>query len=120
MVKDIFDVPVVENLTTHHVSPHPPAVLVALLSEMVMAEELRIEIIGLVRGMVDMVFRTFKEEETMVINKFRSAVKMKKCADVPSILVMYQLNQASADPISLRSPGPAQHTSLGLKLNLVV
>jgi hypothetical protein len=73
---------------------HSPAVLVALLSEMIMAQELGIEVIRLIGGMMNVVLGTLEEEEAVVVDKFGSTVKMEESGDIRPVLVIDDLRVA--------------------------
>lgn len=53
-------------------SPNTPAIHVALLSQPVVTKDLCVEVDGLKRGVVDVGLRSLKEEETVVIDRFRA------------------------------------------------
>lgn len=66
--------PVIEYLATHDMPTDSPAVLVALVLEPVMPKKLSIEVVRLVRRVVDMVLGTLEDEEAMVVDQFFSTI----------------------------------------------
>ena len=50
--------PVVKDLTAHHMSSDTPAVIIPLVPEPVVSENLRVKIVRLVGGVVDVPFRS--------------------------------------------------------------
>jgi hypothetical protein len=83
--------PVVEDLTSEHVSTHAPAVLVALLPQPVVTQHLGIEVVRLVRGMVHMVLGALVEEETVVIDHIFTAVQPPEYGNVHALIVVDDL-----------------------------
>lgn len=55
-------------------SPDAPAILVALVTQPVVAKHLRVEVVRLEAGVVYMALWTLKEEEAMVVYKLRAAI----------------------------------------------
>lgn len=51
--------PVVENLAAEHVATHAPAILVPLLPQPVVAQDLRVEVVRLVRRVVHVEFGSY-------------------------------------------------------------
>ena len=72
-------------------SSHSPAVLVALLPEMVMTQELGVEIIRLVGGVMDVILGTLEEKEAVVVDKFGSTVEVEESGDIRPVLVIDDL-----------------------------
>ncbi len=63
MKKVIALLPVIENLTTHYMSSHTPAVLISFLPEPVVAQDLCIKVMSLKRRMMDVRFWSLEEKE---------------------------------------------------------
>lgn len=59
--------PVVKNLAAENVSPNAPAVLVALLSKPVVAEDLGVEVVRFERGVVNPVRSSLGKKEDVVV-----------------------------------------------------
>ena len=57
------NIPIIEYLTSHHVSPNAPAILIVLLRQPRMTKHLNIEVKYLEARMMDMGFRPLKKEE---------------------------------------------------------
>jgi hypothetical protein len=87
--------PVVEDLTAEHVAPDPPTVFVPLLPEPVVAENLGVEVVRLVRGMVHMEFRALEEEEAVVVYLLLATVETEEYSDVYAICVVNNLQSIS-------------------------
>lgn len=99
---------------------HSPAVLVALVPKMVMAQKLGVKVIRLIGGMVDVVLGTLEEEEAVVVDKLGSTVKMEESGDIRPVLVIDDL-RVGCQRLRLACHIHCYRlTSLGLKLNLVV
>jgi hypothetical protein len=54
--------------------PYSPAILVSLLSQPVVAEDLSIKVVCLIRGVVDVELGTLVEKEGMVVDLIFSSV----------------------------------------------
>lgn len=61
--------PVVKDLAAKDVSPDTPAVLIALVTQVVMPKHLDVKVVNLERAVMDMGLGAFKYEETVVICK---------------------------------------------------
>ncbi len=86
-------IPVVEDLTPENVPADAPAVLVPLLAQPVVAEDLGVEIVRLVRGVVDVVLGPLVEEEAVVVDLLLPAVQSPEDGDVDAVLVVHELER---------------------------
>lgn len=98
--------PVVEDLAAHDVSPNAPAVLVALLAEPVVAEQLGVEVVRLVRRMVHVRLRPLEEEEAVVVHELLAPVEVEEGCDILAARIVYQLTRLSTiSPIIKHNEG---------------
>ena len=74
-------------------SPHPPAILIPLLSQPIMPHHLHIEVKDLERGMMDMRFWSSKEEKAVVIDDLETTVQMHEGNHVMAIGVIIYLKR---------------------------
>jgi hypothetical protein len=92
--------PIIKDLTSHHMPPNTPTVLVFLLCEPGMSKHLYIKIKDLETGMMDMKFRSSEEEKAMVVNPFRSSIKMQKGRDV--LLGVWGIDELAGLEVEIR------------------
>lgn len=67
--------PVVKDLAAHDVAADAPAVLVALVSQPVVAQDLRVKVVRLKGGVVHVALGALEEEEAVVVDLFVAAVQ---------------------------------------------
>ena len=85
-------IPIIEDLTAHNVSPNTPAVLVALLCQPIVSQKLGVKIDCLERGVMDVRFRPFEEEEAVMVNRLQASIQMQKGGDISSLVIIDQLD----------------------------
>ena len=85
------NIPIIEDLTPQNMSPHSPAILIALLDQPIVPDDLGVEIKDLVGRVVDMVFGPLVDEEDVVVHEFVAAVQMHECGHVLAVWAVHHL-----------------------------
>jgi hypothetical protein len=95
--------PVVEDLATHDMSSHAPAVFVALLAQPVVTKDLRVKVMGLVRCVVDVELGALEEEKDVMVYQLLSAVQPEEGRVVLTRVVVNQLSMSGQTTYRTRS-----------------
>lgn len=107
-VVEKHDLPVINDLAPHDMSPYAPAVLPSFLSEPIMSQYLCVEIVGLEGRMMYVRFGPFKEEETVVVDQLLSAVQ---AAEGVAVFPGGQVNELAwkeVETSSIKFEGPCK------------
>jgi hypothetical protein len=83
--------PIIEDLTSHDMPSNTPAILPPLVSQPVVPEHLRIEIMRLETRMMDMTLWPLEEEKAVVVDQLLPAVESAKAVEIATGGIMDQL-----------------------------
>ena len=111
-------IPVIKNLTPHNMSTHSPAVLVPLMTKPVVPQKLGIKVMRLKRRMMNVAFRSLKEEKGMVVHKILASIYSREGNDIFTVFIMNDLTFELAN--NKVTAEKRKFTSLGMRLNLDV
>ena len=74
-------------------SAYAPTVPVSLLAQPVVTEDLDVEVVRLVGGVVDVVLGALVEEEAVVVDLLLPAVQPPEHGDIDAVIVVYELER---------------------------
>jgi hypothetical protein len=99
-------------------SAHSPAVLVSLMAKPVVPQKLGIKVMRLKRRMMNVAFRSLKEEKGVVVDKILASIYPREGYNIFTLFIVNNLTFKLAN--NRLQERKREFTSLGMRLNLDV